>query len=250
MHLRSLRTFLFISIGALSAATMLAGSTQAGGGKEPLWYPVATIDRVQKPNRQPVRHLPPKQRAPLLTLQWHLIERGDGNTKVDADPSATFQNEDQLRLAITTNQPGFLYVISQPPTNDALILFPDPQVNGGQNRVKANEDYIVPAYCPGFEDPKDCWWTMKPPAGTEKLLIIFSREKITTLPNQVIKAGGRVKREVVEELIASSGKKVEQFTGELALPNRAPVRFATRVQNTNPKDNEELIATVELKHGE
>jgi len=28
------------------------------------------------------------------------------------------------------------------------------------------------------------------------------------------------------------------------------VRYATRVQNTNLQDNEELIATIELTHGE
>jgi len=91
---------------------------------------------------------------------------------------------------------------------------------------------------------------MVPPAGTETMIVIFSRDKITSLPNEISTPYARVKRDTVEQLIASSQQKVRQTAGELTIPGKKAVRYATRVQNTNLEDNEELIATIELTHGE
>lgn len=215
-----------------------------------MWYSVTTVKRVKKPDRQRIGKAPTTQKAALLTLQWHLLRRGDGNKQEEADSSKEFQTGEQLKLAVTTNQSGYLYIINQPQGKDGIVLFPDLRINRGLNRVLRDREYVVPTYCQAFKDPNDCWFEMTPPAGTETMIVIFSRDKITTLPNQVVKPNGTVKRELVEKLIASSEQKVEQMTGELAIPGKRAVRYATRVQNTNPKDNEELIATIELTHGE
>jgi hypothetical protein len=82
------------------------------------------------------------------------------------------------------------------------------------------------------------------------MIVIFSRDKITTLPNQISEPYSPVKRSIVNGLIESSQQKVEQWTGELAIANKKPVRYATRVQNINHRDNEELIATIAFTHGE
>jgi len=129
------------------------------------------------------------------------------------------------------------------------MLFPDLRINSGRNYVLKDAEYIVPSYCPNL-GLEDCWFKMAPPAGTETMIVIFSRDRITTLPNQIAKPYSPVKRDIVEQLIASSQQKVRQTTGELTIPGRKAVRYATRVQNTNLQDNEELIATIELTHGE
>jgi len=217
-----------------------------------LWYSVVTVKRVEKPNREPTRPVPKtrKQRAALLTLQWHLLRRVDDTTQEEADPSQEFQTGDKLKLAITANQTGYLYIINQPEGKDGVLLFPDLRINKGQNYVVKDKQYIIPSYCQDFDDPKDCWFKMAPPAGTETLIVIFSRDKITTLPNQITRPYAPVKRFLVEQLISSSEQKVKQVTGELTIPGRKAVRYATRAQNINLQDNEELIATIELRHSE
>ena len=238
-------------------AIFLVGIAAAQKEGASAWYAVVPIKRVAKPNREaPAHPLPKTQRAALLTIQWHLFERGDGNKMEQADASKTFATDDQLKLAITVNQPGYLYIINQPEGKDGVILFPDPRISKGQNYVLRNQEFVVPDSCydpkdpQRFQDPKDCWFTMSPPAGLETMLVVFSRQKITTLPNVALKPFGVVKRSAVEELIASSQQKVSEISGDLKIPGREPVPFATRVQNTNDKDNEELIATIKLKHGD
>jgi hypothetical protein len=116
--------------------------------------------------------------------------------------------------------------------------------------VKKNTDYMLPSFCPSIADPMDCWWEMALPAATEELIVIFSRDKITTLPSEIAKAGETVDEKILNDLKARSRQTVRQESGPLSIPGRAPVPFATRVQNTNRKDNEELITTIRLKHGE
>ena len=253
MRSRSSRTCLIAAAaGSLLVPAIFAPGVGAQKQGAPLWYSVVTVKRVDKPNRQRTRPVSKtgKQKAALLTLQWHLLKRVDDKTQDEADPSQEFQTGDKLKLAITVNQTGYLYIVNQPEGKDGVLLFPDLRINNGQNYVVKDKEYVIPSYCQDWEDPKDCWFKMAPPAGTETLIVIFSRDKITTLPNQIAKPYAPVKRALVEELISTSEQKVKQATGELTIPGRKAVRYATRVQNTNLQDNEELIATIELRHSE
>lgn len=238
--------------GALLVPAIFAPGVDAQKQGAPLWYSVVTVKRVDKPNRQRPRPVSKtgKQKAALLTLQWHLLRRVDDRTQEEADPSREFQTGDKLKLAITVNQTGYLYIVNQPAGKDGVLLFPDLRINKGQNYVVKDRAYVIPSYCQDWDDPKDCWFKMAPPAGTETLIVIFSRDKITTLPNQIATPNAPVKRALVEQLISSSEQKVKQVTGELTIPGKKAVRYATRAQNTNLQDNEELIATIELRHSE
>jgi hypothetical protein len=250
MLLRLSKACLIVVAGLALILPRLVEAQKQGA---PLWYSVVTVNRVKKPGREPVRRPPKVQKAALLTLQWHLLQRGDGNKAIEVDARKEFQTGDQLRLAITTNQDGYLYIVNQRPGKDGVLLFPDLRINGGMNRVLKDQEYMIPSYCKQLEDlkdPKDCWMEMSPPAGTETMIVIFSRDKITTLPNQITEPYSPVKPSIVDGLIASSQQKVEQWTGELAITNKKAVRFATRVQNINHRDNEELIATIAFTHGE
>lgn len=253
MRSRLSRTCLIAAAaGALIMPAILVPGVDAQKQGAPQWYSEVTVKRVPKPDRQPTRPVPKtgKQKAALLTLQWHLIKRVDDNSQEEADPNREFQTGDKLKLAISVNQTGYLYIVNQPEGKEGVLLFPDLRINKGQNYVTRDKEYIIPSYCPDFDDPKDCWFKMAPPAGTETLIVIFSRDKITTLPNQIEKPYAAVKRDLVEQLISSSEQKVKQVTGELTIPGRKAVRFATRAQNINLQDNEELIATIELRHSE
>lgn len=247
MQTRSLRSLLILILACGLFGPALAAQTKKGSL---VWGQPVSITRKTKPNRVQSAGFKKVQVAPLLTLQWRLLVRGNGNIQQEVDPSQEFSTGDQLKLAITANQDGYLYLISQPEGKDGIIVFPDQRINNGQNLVKRNQELVVPSYCRGVEgliDPKDCWWRMAPPAGRETFIVVFSRDKIKTLPAA---AGEIVKTEIIDELRSGSGQKVEQNVGANPLPGRPNIRFATRVQNTNAKDNEELIATIEFTHGE
>jgi hypothetical protein len=195
------------------------------------------------------------QKVKLLTLQWRVLKRGNGNVQQEADPRQVFHNEDQLKLAVTTNQGGYLYVIHRMNNGDGKLVFPDPRSNEGRNDVKKNQEYIVPSYCPTKPDPNDCWWEMAPPTGRENFIVVFSRVVFEKLPRRVTMNNGEyeypiIKRDLIEDLINTSRQKIRKAAGRLTIPGKPAARFATRLQNINLKDNEELIATIQLKHGD
>jgi hypothetical protein len=221
----------------------------------PLWYSVATVKRVDKPNRKPSHPHSKTQKTNLLTLQWRLLERGNGNVQQEADPSQVFHDEDEFKLAVTTNQDGYLYVIHRTNNGDGKLVFPDPRSNEGRNEVKKNQEYIVPSYCPSFLDPNDCWWKMQPPTGRENFIVVFSRDEYDKLPHRVTADSGDyeypiIKRDLIEDLINTSRQKVKEATGRLTIPGKRAARFGTRLQNINLEDNEELIGRIQLKHGD
>jgi hypothetical protein len=220
-----------------------------------MWYPVTTVKRVNKPNRTTARPLAATQKTGLLTLQWRFLQRGEDNVQQPADPNKVFHNEDQIKLAVTTNQNGYLYVINRMKSGDGTLIFPDPRSNKGLNEVKKNQEYVVPSFCPSFPEPNDCWWEMAPPTGRETFILVFSREKYDKLPSQVAEKNGEyenpvIKGDLIEDLISASQQNVKKATGQLTIPGKPAARFATWLQNTNREDNEELIATIQLKHGD
>lgn len=232
-------------------------ATVVGQKKSSLFWdpPPATIHRVQKPDRRPSRPLPAKETGTFLTLQWRLLERGNGNVQKEADPAQIFHTGDQLKLAITTNQDGYLYVIQRLNSGDGNFVFPDPRINNGLNKVKKDQEYVVPSFCPSKQDPNDCWWEMAPPTGRETFIVVFSRDEFDKLPSHVSESDGDyeypvMKRGLIEGLADSSRQTKKEVTGRLTIPGKAPARFATRLQNTNLKDNEELIATIQLRHAD
>jgi len=243
------------TVGALLLPALFVPGVDAQKQGAPLWYSVATVKRVDKPNRKPSHPHPKTQKANLLTLQWRLLERGNGNVQQEADPSQVFHNEDQLKLAVTTNQDGYLYVIHRTNNGDGKLVFPDPRSNEGRNEVKKNQEYIVPSYCPSFIDPNDCWWRMQPPTGRENFIVVFSRDEYDKPPHRVTVDSGDyespiIKRDLIEDLINTSRQKVKEATGRLTIPGKRAARFATRLQNINLEDNEELIGRIQLKHGD
>jgi len=242
------------TVGGLLVPVFIAPGVDAQKQGAPLWYKVDTVKRVKKPDRKSPP-LPPTQRVNLLTLQWRVLKRGDGNVQQEADPRQVFHNEDQLKLAVTTNQDGYLYVIHRMNNGDGKLVFPDPRSNEGRNQVKKNQEYIVPSYCPVFPDPKDCWWEMTPPTGSENFIVVFSRDEFEKLPRRVTMNNGEyeypiIKRDLIEDLRNTSRRDVKEATGRLRIPGKPAARFATWLQNSNLKDNEELIATIQLRHGD
>jgi hypothetical protein len=236
---------------ALLIQTVIIGPASAQKQGADLWYAKASITRVSKPNRKRVRPVSTRpQQASFLTLQWQIVKRGDGNKKIEVDPVQEFKTDDQVQIAVSPNQNGYLYIFHYMDGQDGQLLFPAPHINGGNNLVKQNQQYFVPSRCSNVPQADDCWITMKPPAGIENFILIFSRDEITTLPNEVNESGAvMVKREIIEELKSKSEQTVKEFK-PTPVRGLSIARYGKWVRNINTKDNEELIASLQLKHGE
>jgi hypothetical protein len=123
------------------------------------------------------------EQAPFLTVQYRLLKFKEGAPPVELPAQAVLHPGDLLRLAVTPNQDGFLYIIHQNEGEDGQIVFPDSRVNDGQNFVAKNREFALPPACAPVDSP-DCWYKVTPSAKAEFFIVVFSRDQITDLPNQ------------------------------------------------------------------
>lgn len=206
---------------------------------------VETVKRVAKPGRRPSVRRRPVMQAPLLTIQYRLVKRGDRGELLDTSPSTVFFTGDQVKIAITANQDGYLYIIHNTQGQDGELVFPDSRINNGLNFISKNTEYIVPGSCPKFVNPKDCWYQMDEIAGREEFTLVFSRDAISSLPNKAIGSNGVIKENIIRELRSQSGQQVEESSLRKGIGTG---NYVIWVKNKNSRDNEELIYTIGLSH--
>jgi hypothetical protein len=254
---RSLITFVF----TLALLTVLGG-TVAGQVNSTTWDKPQEVVRQAKPKHvykpTPKAKVRPKtQLAPLLTVQYRvLIKRPDG-TQGESSFASVFHVGDQLRLGVTANQSGFLYVIYQKEDQDGLVLFPDSRVNNGENYVTKDQEFILPPVnCPA-DDPNQCWYQVTNDPTKEFFIVVFSRDQILDLPNsaggsEAVKsalASGVLKKEVIDAYIKSARMQDYKIYGRPANATNAGSRYAIWVTNINRTDNEDVIVRVPLNKG-
>ena len=74
---------------------------------------------------------------------YRILQRTNGgDTVVSVDPRETVfrTGRDQFRFAFRSNMDGYLYVAQKNDQGDWDVVFPEPGVNGGSNRVLKNHD--------------------------------------------------------------------------------------------------------------
>lgn len=206
---------------------------------------VGTVKRVVKPGRRPGPRRRPVIQAPLLTIQYRLIKRTEGGGFGDTSPSTVFFTGDQVKIGITPNQDGYLYIIHNTQGRDGQLVFPDSRINNGLNFVTKDTEYVVPGSCPRFQNPRDCWYQMDDVVGREEFTLIFSRDAISSLPNRAIGDGGLIKQEIIRELRSQSSQDIEETNLRKGI---GAGNYVIWVKNKNRNDNEELIYTVGLSH--
>ena len=187
--------------------------------------------------------------APLLTLQWQLLKYSNGKA-IGANPDSVFKPGDQVRLSIKVNQDGYLHIVNLQGGKEGVLIFPDPQVNQGNNAVKSNQEYIVPQSCEGVVDPNNCWIGIESSSAVTNLLLIFARDKINIFPAQFDNAPRLVNASQIRQLKTETKQKIEEMTVWRLSNTEGGSQFARRVQNINPDDNEEIIVTLNIKHAQ
>ena len=133
---------------------------------------------LQKPTPPPPVH--------SRQLNYSLLVRQNPAKNPDKEPIAfpgeiVFTPGDQLRLIISSQQEGFLYIVNEGPQPiNGLpaynFLFPDPaQIPGGAASLKARQSLFIPS------DRPDGWLTVDIEKGTEILWLIWSEKSIPEL---------------------------------------------------------------------
>lgn len=230
---------------------------------ETTWDKPAQVQRQVKPKRvyrphRKYRTRPKVETAPLLTVQYRvLIKRSDGS-EGESSLASVFHTGDRLRLGVTANQDGFLYVVHQKEGEDGLIMFPDSRVNHGENYVTNNQEFILPPVdCPLPDPDNSCWYEVTDDPAQEYFIIVFSRDQITDLPNTAggpdaikrVLTSGVVKKDIIESYIKSARVQDYKIYGRPRGASTLASRYAVWITNMNRLDNEEIILRVPLNKG-
>ncbi len=190
-----------------------------------------------------------KLETALLAVQLKLLLVNKDGSESEVNPLATFTPNDRLRLSVKANQRGYLYIIRQKsPDEDGEIIFPTTLANNGKHLVSANYEYVIPSNCPKDIIPnlRDCALTLFPYSESPKeyFTIIFTRDQLVDLPNDVINkrvslknlmTAGKLPIKFLVDLIEDSNQDLVSQTGD------SP--FGVRIVNQNLNDNEEIIET-------
>lgn len=193
-----------------------------------------------------------RSEVPLLAVQLRLMLVNKDGSESEVNPIATFTPNDRLRLSITANQRGYLYVIRQKsPEEDGEIIFPTTLVNTGRNLISANYEYVLPSNCPKdyIPNPRECSLTVFPYSESpqEFFTLIFTRDQLVDLPDDVkntrvslanLMSAGKLQSKTLVDLIEDSNQDLVSQKGDTP--------FAVRIVNVNADDNEEIIETFVL----
>jgi hypothetical protein len=102
-----------------------------------------------------------------LGLRYSLLKRGSDSRFTEVDPEETFHSGDRMRIRVEANDTGYLYILHRGSSKMWSVMFPNPELASGDNRVERGKQYDMPYKANLVFDEQ---------AGTEQLFVILSRK--------------------------------------------------------------------------
>ncbi|MCK4340680.1 MAG: DUF4384 domain-containing protein [Phycisphaerae bacterium] len=161
----------------------------------------------------------PQQPAPLGLRYQILLRRGDYISFVPE--GYQFHSGDQFRIVFQANADGYCYIFNRGTSGKGHVLFPDPRINGGRNRIPAHTDYVVPA---------TGWFEFDRLPGTEELFVFFSHKPLHQLDHPT--ASPTIEWTVWQETI---GVLIEQRTERVKSGDTKDIVYVEEGQTVVPQ---------------
>jgi hypothetical protein len=119
---------------------------------------------------------PPATKAATVPigLGYTLFKKSASGEPVRVNAAQEFREGDGVRFMIESNTTGYVYIFHTENDGPPKMIFPDPQLNEGDNRIKAH----VPYEAPSREEPGDWWFFFDKEAATERFYIVVTRRPL------------------------------------------------------------------------
>ena len=114
-----------------------------------------------------------------LALGYTILMKDETGRLYVADASREFKTGDRFAVALETNADGYLYLFSAENGRDPELLFPNAQIEGGANAVRAHARATFPS---GPAADVEYFIDVTDPPATEHLFIVFSRRPLADVP--------------------------------------------------------------------
>ncbi len=119
--------------------------------------------------------------SPIFSIR---LEQKKKDVVQGVPQNTVFRNGDILRLRLTSQIAGYLYVVDKGTTGSTATLFPATNTASGENRIEVNRSYLVPA-------DGDGWFEVSGPAGFDTLYFLVSSTPIAIPPASSPDTGNR-----------------------------------------------------------
>ncbi|MDQ6708723.1 MAG: DUF4384 domain-containing protein [Acidobacteriota bacterium] len=174
-----------------------------------------------------------------LGLRYSLLKKA-ASGYIETRPDSLFQAGDKIRLHVTSNAPGYLYIVQRGSSGNWTPLFPSPEINGGRNEVEPGKEYEIPGG--SGED-----FELDEHSGVEQIFILLTRKPEPDLDKivQALRGTSTADGPLIDDSI------VRQFRSEVQPRDLIFTKGgANYVVNTNPdsKPDPRVVVDVKLTH--
>ena len=190
---------------ALSAGLLLAGGLPFTGSGHTLQIKTG-----------PGAVTPPASGGAML-VDIILEQKRDGKVEQMA-PTHVFKTGDVVRLRLRSHYNGFLYVLDQGSSGKSSTIFPATET-GSNNRVSANQEYLVPAV-------EDGWFEVEGPPGFDVLFFLLSPSEIQPPSPSSLSAPGpasSLKPRCNDNIFKARGECMDETAGPATVPAGKPL---------------------------
>ncbi len=133
---------------------------------------------------------------------------------METSPQSIFRSGDRIKVSLTTNFDGFVYVLTVNPAGELTLLFPSSDV-GTFNAVRRGVTYQIPSKLDG-------WFKFQGQKGQERLFVTMSPEPVPEIEQEFKSAG--IVRTAQDVLPSGTGAATAPATP------KDPSRTAPRVE--------------------
>jgi hypothetical protein len=185
------------------------------------------------------------------------VLRLTGDSRLEeVNPDGIFRSGDRIKVKVTPNSHGYLYVVQQGSSGNWNVLFPAAGYRHGSNAVERLEAVSVPE--------GDYDFTFDEKTGTERLFVVLSAQPERDLDGLIysLKGGGAggqrtllaanrpvIPAEGIEKLrsgLVSRDLKIERRP---AMQSSSKLEEAVYVVNaSSSKDSQRVVAEISLRH--
>jgi hypothetical protein len=139
-----------------------------------------------------------------LGLRYSILKEAGPGSAGEVSADSVFRSGERIRLAVESNDNAYLYIIQRGSSGNWSLLFPSPEIAGGQNMIEKGRKYEIP---PGH------WFAFDEQAGEEQVFIVLCRGPERDLESMIYS--------LREERDSAPVKKEEKNL--LATARRAPI---------------------------
>jgi len=146
-----------------------------------------------------------KPQGPALGLRYTILKRIQ-DSQVETDADAVFHAGDRIRLAVETNDDGYLYIVNRGSSGTWKVLFPSAEIKNGDNHIQR---------LARFEIPSGYTFTFDEQPGEEKLFIVLSRQPEPDLEGLIYSLGQKGGTAEKPKVLLASAAFSDDVVGKL-----------------------------------